>query len=716
MKTDDPGYGEYKDRQAEISRQRSAAGRDIGTIPPIKNIRRRSKTKKNLKLFCQTYNPEAFYLPWSSDQNRSIARIEEAAINGALYAFAEPRGSGKTTRVRMAALWAIAHNWRRYAFVIGANADKAGDTLDAIKVYCRFLPLFVEDFPEIAWAVIQLRGIANRASGQTCNGQSTMIEWSRDRIVLPTVPPPPNWPKSWKLRDDGMAPTSGAVIGTSGLTGDGIRGSLLTLTTGEAIRPDFVLLDDPQTHESANSQTQNNTREQLVSADVLGMAGPDRAISAVMPCTVIEKGDFADRILDRNKHPMWRGERSRMLRSMPKDLAVWDPYFEIYRRCALSEPPNFTESNEYYLANRSKLDDGAEAGWPERKLDWEISAIQHAMHLLFRDRRAFMSEYQNDPEPDVTDVTTGAVTVVILTEKISTLPRLIVPRDCNRLTSFIDVGSNLLWWMVCAWNDRFGGAIIDAGVFPEQGRSYFAKASPGLPLGDLPQFAGQSQDAAIYGGLRITSELILGRRYRQEETGAELTIDRCLVDANWGPATDLVYDFCRRSSRASVITPSHGKFIGASSAPMATWKPKPNQRLGWNWILSAPEVNRGRHLTFDTNHFKTFATERLRTPEGATGCMRIFSPSPGEHRMLIDHLTAEYPVIVGTEAGRKVGEWKLKPNRDNDWFDCLVGCCVGASYEGLKWSAASLDDSPRVNSRPPKKSLAERFRAKNPGR
>jgi hypothetical protein len=163
------------------------------------------------------------------------------------------------------------------------------------------------------------------------------------------------------------------------------------------VRPDLVLLDDPQTHESAHSQTQNAPASSSSAADVLGMAGPGKTISAVMPCTVIAPGDFVDRILDRSKHPLWRGERTRMLRSMPTDLDAWERYFEVYARCAQREPPDFAEANAYYLAHRAELDAGAEASWPERKLPGEVSAVQHAMHLYFRDRRAFFAEYQNDP-------------------------------------------------------------------------------------------------------------------------------------------------------------------------------------------------------------------------------------------------------------------------------------------------------------------------------
>jgi len=53
------------------------------------------------------------------------------------------------------------------------------------------------------------------------------------------------------------------------------------------------------------------------------------------------------------------------------------------------------------------------------------------------------------------------------------------------------------------------------------------------------------------------------------------------------------------------------------------------------------------------------------------------------HRLLADHLTAEYR--VKTEGrGRIVDEWKIRPERsDNHWFDGLVGCAVGASVLGV---------------------------------
>jgi hypothetical protein len=54
----------------------------------------------------------------------------------------------------------------------------------------------------------------------------------------------------------------------------------------------------------------------------------------------------------------------------------------------------------------------------------------------------------------------------------------------------------------------------------------------------------------------------------------------------------------------------------------------------------------------------------------------------GEHELLFEHLTAEYP--VRTEArGRVVDEWKMA-GRDNHWLDCLVGAAVSASIAGVQ--------------------------------
>jgi Terminase large subunit gpA, endonuclease domain len=677
------GGAEYE-RHKEKVRQRHEAiarkGRDIAPLPAIANVRRRSRCRKSLRLFCETYNPEAFSLAWSADHLKAIARIEEAATHGALYAYAMPRGSGKTTIARMAALWSISYGLRRYVFLIGANADKAQDSLAAIKMCIRFLPLYAEDFPEISHAVRCLGGIANRASGQLCNEDPTLIEWGKDRIVLPTVPPPPNWSRTWAKRADGLAPTSGSVISASGLTGDGIRGSLLTLSTGESIRPDLVLLDDPQTSESAASPVQNEKREQLVSADVLGMAGPGRTISAVMPCTVIRRNDFIDRILDRIKHPLWRGERTRMLRAMPSNLGEWDKYFEVYRHCAQLEPPDFAEANVYYVGRRQALDKGSEAAWPERKLPGEVSAIQHAMNLYCRDPRAFASEYQNDPlDVELSDL---ELTADEIAAKVNGLSAGVVPLWATRLTLGCDVQGQLLYWCVAAWKDDFTGHVVSYGTCPGQSRSYFSLRDANPTLTDATGRAGE--EARVFAGLSLLLPLI--DRGWDREDGQTLKIERALIDA--GYQGEVVKQWIRGCGRTGVIA-SHGRYFGASAKPIPEWKSKPGQRKGHHWVLD-------KHVTFDTNVWKSFLQARLATSQPEAGCLTLFGDTRTNHRLFAEHLTAEHRTKVEAR-GRSVDEWKALIGRDNHWLDALVMATVGASVLGC--SPQSIP-RPKAGNRP----------------
>ena len=701
-------YQAYKEQQAEISRARSAKGREIGPIPDIANVERREACSKSLKLFCDTYNPDAFSLPWADYQIASLGRIEEAVRYGALYAMAEPRGGGKTTRCRKAALWALSNALCRYVFVIGANAEKAGDTIDALKMYCRYLPLFAADYPEISHAAIALGGIANRASGQTCNERSTLIEWGGDRIVFPTVPPPKNWPKHWPLRGDGMVPTSGAVVSASGLTGDGIRGSLLTLSTGESVRPDLVLIDDPQTNESARSRSQNATRESLISADVLGMAGPGKTISAVMPCTVIEPGDAMDCILDRDKHPMWRGSRTRMLVTMPTNMAAWDDYFEIYRRCALKEPPDFTESNAHYIARRETLDAGAVASWPARHTEAEVSAIQSAMHLYYRNPRAFAAEYQNEPQV----ATIGSLEdldAAVVAQRVNKVPRGIVPDSCSQLTCFIDCGQKALWWVVCGWSEKFAGSVVDYGCYPAQTRSYFGADDVRPSLADV--FPHLDETARLYAGLKTLTETVLFRGWPRQD-GGTMQMGRGLVDS--GKWTDTVHAFCERSAYSALLSASKGWYIGPAGAPMANWPAKPGERRGDHWIARARTEKYGRTLLFETNYWKSFVAARLQTPVLGAGGMYLFGDGAlRQHQLFADHLTAEYQHVP---EGRKAVEWKTRPGRpDNHWWDCLVGNAVAASFAGAKWdSAIAAGETPRPPAARAKRiPLSERIAAKD---
>lgn len=149
-------YEERKAREAERNRALSRAGRDIGPPPPVEDPDRRGQCSENFRCFCETYFPGAFYLAWSDDHLRVIEKIERAVIDGGLFAFAMPRGSGKTSLARISGLWAILYGYRPYVCLIGSAEDQAKSMLDAIKREMLANDLLLADFPEAIY-VLRMR-------------------------------------------------------------------------------------------------------------------------------------------------------------------------------------------------------------------------------------------------------------------------------------------------------------------------------------------------------------------------------------------------------------------------------------------------------------------------------------------------------------------------------------------------------------------------------
>jgi hypothetical protein len=76
--------------------------------------------------FCETYFQQTFHLPWSADHLKIIAKIEQAVLEGGLFAMAMPRGSGKTTLCETACLWAILIGAREFVCLIGRRRGTRG--------------------------------------------------------------------------------------------------------------------------------------------------------------------------------------------------------------------------------------------------------------------------------------------------------------------------------------------------------------------------------------------------------------------------------------------------------------------------------------------------------------------------------------------------------------------------------------------------------------
>ena len=134
---------------------------------------------------------------------------------------------------------------------------------------------------------------------------------------------------------------------------------------------------------------------------------------------------------------------------------------------------------------------------------------------------------------------------------------------------FIDVQQALLFYVVAGWEDDFTGYVLDYGTFPDQQRPYFTLRDARHTLAAATKATGL--EGSIYAGLEALTASLINREWHRDD-GAALRIERCLIDANWGNSTDVVYQFCRQSAHPGVVMPSHGRFVGASSQPFSEYK------------------------------------------------------------------------------------------------------------------------------------------------
>lgn len=654
----------HRDAMRAASKARTKAGQEIGELPPVKNPVRKSECGESLELFCLNYFPATFYLPFS-DMHRAVIKKTETVIRtGGLFAQALPRGSGKTSLVRAASLWAILYGYRRYVYFIAANAKMAKRSLDAIKSFIWGCAGLLEDFPEAIFPLLELDREPRACTGQRYHGEPTLTLWSKDAVVFPTIP---------------GSKASGAVFNVDGIT-SGFRGADFPHPAFGTIRPTFVIPDDPQTDRSAKSDSACEDRESLIAGAILGLAPPDVKIAAIMPCTVIRPGDLADRMLNVKNHPEWNGSRFGLVKSFPSDVERWAKYKELL----VNFNPDIPDDNvraekaatDYYRAEREVMSLGAELTWPERFTPDCLDALQFAMNLQIRDARAFWSEYQNQPLPPKTDEA-SVMKPQAIAAKLNNVPHKHVPITATRLTLGIDVQKNALYYCVCAWEENFTGYVLDYGCWPEQRLPYYRYTEIQHTIAKATGIQGE--EGQIFAALtQLTTEL-LGKEW-DRGIGGKARIERCVIDA--GYQADVVYQFCRQSPHAAMILPSHGKGIGAKGSPMHLWKQAADQRRGLNWFIGTAAKRARSYLMCDTNFWKSFVHARLWVAQGNPGCLSLFGNDDKIHRMFADHLTAERPVSV-TVGSRTVAEWEPKPNTDNHLFDCLVYATVGASVQGI---------------------------------
>ena len=272
-----------------------------------------------------------------------------------------------------------------------------------------------------------------------------------------------------------------------------------------------------------------------------------------------------------------------------------------------------------------------------------------------------------------------------------------VPPETDWLTCFIDVNDAYLFYTVCAWRKDFSGAVLEYSAWPPQNKRYYTKAdaSPSLAAylaGKEKALAGSPVKTLLAAGLDLCIAWLLAQAW-QDSDGQHHAIKRLLIDTRY--EGDVVRGAIGRlkqsAERTPLVMPSMGAGYGAKQKPMASLAKKPGDLVGCHWRAAQPDPGKLRHVMIDTNYWKTTLHQQLAVPLGAGGCLAAYGDKRTDHSLFADHLTAETPNLVTNETKgqqQTVVEWLLKPNRENEALDCLVGCLVAASMLGSELTGA----------------------------
>jgi len=654
-------YERHRDAMRIKSRESSRADQELGNIPKPKDPVRRAAALQDFGEFLNVYflgEDRRFYAPFSDDHKKVIANVQHTVKTSDPMVVGMPRGSGKTTILELAPVWSIINGLWFFCPIIAATKGHAANILASVKSVFTTPGPFVDDFPEFCVPIAAIEGEPRRCLGQRFHGERTGIEWATDHIRFAA------------LHDIGWrADVKGGILWSSGL-GASLRGLRLTLADGTLVRPDACVFDDPQTDDSAASPTQTAKRLKILRGTIRFWAGPGKRIALFGAVTPVAVNDLAEKLLD-SKTSGWRSVKAKSLKAFPSNMELWHLYQEKkHEEAALGETGL---ASAHYATHREAMDAGAALSWPEKPVaDGYQSPLEELMAAYLEDPDLFMAEHQMEPKP--VSETKARFDPKVLARKVNGRKRGEIPATCAYTVAYIDTHDKALFWVIMGFEQRRTPYVIDYGTWPEQPVREFTLSDIRTTL--RLKYQNCELSAAIYGGMIELLIWLYGLRLSKGDYTAAID----LVLADTGYVANLWHQ-AKTLYPALVLTKGWG--LKAGNKPFSEWDRKPGQVIGDHWLRTKSAKREHPVVNIDTNHWKTVVADACAYPPGHPASLTLYGDPRTVHALFAGHMDAES--FTETEGhGRKVVEWKQKPNRDNHWLDGVVGCFVGASILGAR--------------------------------
>lgn len=640
-------------------------------IPECVNPQRRERALEDPERFLKTYFADRYNRPFGKLHNALIGTIYEIAKHGGTQAIAAPRGRGKSELTKGMIVYCILAGLIRFPVIVAqTTSPHAVDIYKDFRKKVQVVDLLYEDFPEVCEPVRALEGAPQRASRQHVDGELTNIVWTADELRLGNIPE--------KHRH-------GIDYGGCRLVYRGLDSAIRGINK-DGDRPDFVVIDDPETKESAKSAAQIIDRRQAIEQDIAGLAGEDHELSMVMLTTIQNRTCLSFEYTDPEQKASWMGQRFGWIEKWPDHEDLWEQYMELRKEDQRGGDRYGRNATQFYLDNRERMDAGVELlsdNYKSQTLKdgWVTvhSGIQEAYNFICdKNRDAFFTEFQNDP-PEKQGPQGSGLDADLVGSRISGLDRFQLPANTVTLTAGIDLGKYRCHWVVCAWWKGAGGCVVDYGVAEVTGT-------------DTTQ-DNEASEPHIYRALLAWRDELMQKNY-VDAAGQERKVDAVFVDS--GTFTNAAYEFQRQVQGPFRVCKGLGKYR-ARTKSTDTIKAGDNMHASW---LSEDKV-----WLFDlsTDYWKNWVHERFLTPTFddsnflRQGSLSLYLPQGSKkHTSYAQHIVAEEWVSEFVEGKGSKNYWLVK-NDNNHWLDATYYAACAGRFQGVHLlSGPEVENAPRA--------------------
>lgn len=628
-------------------RLKRTSARDIYPIPPCKSIINRVKCDQSLLYFLKYNFPERFYKPFGPAHLQYIQNLQRIIQNGGLQAIGCSRSSGKSVIAQLAVLWACVTGKRQYSLFVALSAKKAKQANKAVYKALQTNDKLLQLYPQACYPIRCLQGSAGRARGQLYKGKPTGLQFGK-LICLAAV--------------GGVS--DNCVININSIT-SGIRGQAAVRADGTYIRPSLCIIDDVVNDQTANSPQVQQGLQDIIENSIMFLAGVGNKMSVALIGTIVGKHDIMAKYLDKKQKPLWNGIKMPALYSMPKNMQLWQAYKELY----IIDINNGDQilSNQYYLQNRQKMDDGALSSWQSRLQDKDISAIQHAMRKWAENPQSFYKQYQLSPQEKV--INADRLKYQDIQISISELKQGQRPAQEHKIFIGMDINQPAISWVVAAYTKNCI-YIIDYGFCPDSPQRYFRMGQHKMPL--RRRFPANSLNESIKLGL----DYIVGQLSKKYNP------DVLLIDRGHAKCISQVTQIAQKYKNLTgdIYLSAKGHAFGArvttTFADGKVNKQTINDKNGL-WRLHLKTVN-GAFLLHETDLNKSQVAEKFKN-----NMVKLFNPNIANnnyHRLFIQHCISQYPTTVQAAGGVKtVWDKDKKYGGQDHLWDAFLLTNIGSS-------------------------------------